>query len=225
VTFQVSGRRFPVIIPPTYDYGTDHKARRIASSGLHERGYRVEDIVLPAKSLAVHAGLATYGRNNITCMEGWGSFFRLKAFCTDLPCGADSWQEPKMMDQCQECVACVKACPSGAIDRERFVIHAERCVTFLNEKTADFPGWVDPGWHSCLIGCMRCQDVCPLNRDNVDGVIDGPEFSEEETSLILGVSPPASLPARTAQKLKKVYMLDEYEVLPRNLKVLIERGR
>ena len=45
-------------------------------------------------------------------------------------------------------------CPTKAIRQDRFLISAEQCLTFFNEKPDDFPEWVNPVWHNCLIGCM-----------------------------------------------------------------------
>jgi epoxyqueuosine reductase len=37
------------------------------------------------KRLAVRSGLARYGRNNVTYVEGMGSFLELSASLTDMP--------------------------------------------------------------------------------------------------------------------------------------------
>ena len=70
---------------------------------------------MPWKLLAVRSGLAQYGKNNITFIQGLGSFYRLVAFISDLPCAEDNWGEFKSLDDCRNCDACTKACPSGAI--------------------------------------------------------------------------------------------------------------
>ncbi len=224
VTFTSSGKTFSTIIPPTYVHGTDEKALKIIAHHVGNHGYKVRDALLPAKLLAVHCGLARYGKNNITYIDGWGSFFRLRAYFSDVPCTADSWQEVQAMALCEKCVACVKKCPAGAINKNRFLIHGERCITYFNEGPDEFPEWIDPVWHNCLIGCMICQDVCPANKEYTNWIELGGEFSEEETQSILKGVPREELSFETVGKLKRLYMWDWYNVLRRNLGVLTKHN-
>jgi epoxyqueuosine reductase len=222
VIFKLPGRSYTTTIPPTYLHHTDELAAEVLSSYLSKYGYRISEATIPLKSLAVHSGLAAYGKNNITYIEGWGSTFRLKSFISDMPCPTEVWGEFKMMERCENCSACVNRCPTGAITKDRFLIHAERCMTYLNEGKDDFPGWIDPGWHNCLIGCMHCQAVCPENKPNRDLVSEGGVFTETETRKILQGIPKDELPQKTYRKLVKLYMLDDYHLLPRNLGALIQ---
>ena len=221
VYFTTSGKTYSVIIPPTYSDDTDKRAFRILNHALGDFGYRVSDAVLPVKALAVRCGLAEYGKNNITYIQGWGSFFRLKAFYTDMPFSTDTWQEYTIMDCCDTCTACLKKCPAGAISDDRFVFHAERCLTLLNEGASPFPEWIGPTWHNCLVGCMICQDVCPANKDYTNWIVEDGAFSEEETSMILKGVSENKIPLETKEKLEKLDMMEYYDLLGRNLGVLI----
>jgi epoxyqueuosine reductase len=185
-------------------------------------GFRCVRAALPDKTLAVRSGLARYGRNNISYVEGLGNFHRLISFYTDMPCMEDSWQEPRMLKKCESCRICQNSCPTGAISGDRFLIHAERCITFFNEKDLDvhFPDWFEPAWHTCLAGCLQCQKVCPENRA-VLRYIDGVGFNEEETGLFLTGVIAEKLPSTTREKLERNGMLNVLEVLPRNLAVLL----
>lgn len=51
--------------------------------------------------------------------------------------------------------ACLIECPTGAIGKDRFLLHAERRLVFHNERPAGvpFPDWIDPAWHNALFGC------------------------------------------------------------------------
>ena len=132
-----------------------------------------------------------------------------------------------MLESCQNCSACLRHCPVGAITAERFLLHAERCITFHNEKPVDvpFPAWMDPAWHNCLVGCLHCQRVCPENREVWPWVEEGAEFSQEETALLLEGLPFDQLPAATAEKLERLDLDAFVDILPRNLNALLRQRR
>ena len=226
-TFTWNGKRIPLIVPPTYLHWrrTDQRAEDALVEILEPEGHRVAQAALPKKLLAVRSGLAAYGKNNVTYVPGMGSFHRLVAFYSDLSCQQDDWREPKMIERCQKCVACLRHCPTGAITSERFLLRAERCITFHNEQPSDvpFPAWFDASWHNCLVGCFHCQRVCPENKAFLDWIEEGPEFSAGETALLMEGVPLAQLPAETIRKLEQSDLVGLLDSLPRNLKVLLER--
>lgn len=222
IIFHYRGKTLAGVIPPTYSYFAWKDIER--ASGLLEKtlgaaGYRLVKASLPQKLLAVRAGLTEYGRNNVTYVPGEGSFFRLESFYTDFPCASDSWREPVMMEQCRDCRACLKKCPTGCITKERFTVRAHRCLTYFNESDKDFPEWIRGSWHNALVGCMICQYVCPANADALANVVIEESFSEEETGLLLEVSA-ERLPESTREKLVRLKMLDDWAELSRNLKAL-----
>lgn len=221
--FTWRGESVPLLIPPTYTayHETDRRVRDLLSKVLTPGGYCVAQAALPLKTLAVRSGLGDYGRNNICYVPGMGSFHQLAAFYTDLPSHEDSWREPKMMERCQSCQACLKGCPTGAITSERFLIRAERCLSFHNERAAKFPAWIGPSWHNCVVGCLRCQGVCPQNVSFLKWIEEGEVFSEEETTLILDCVPQDRLPTETVKKLEKLELIEYLDVLPRNLDALL----
>ena len=227
VTFHWNEQEVPLIIPPTYLYGMDiiNKLKEFLSETFNPYGFSVEYAQLPQKTLAVRAGLAEYGRNNITYVPDMGSFHRPAAFYSDFPYDNEDWHELRMMDLCKECSACVRSCPTKTISTDRFLIRAERCLTFHNEHPGDipFPDWIDPSWHNCVVGCMICQKVCPANKKVMDWVETGPTFSEEETKLLVNGNPVESLPSETKTKVEEFDLASYLYVYPRNLGVLLER--
>jgi epoxyqueuosine reductase len=80
--FVFGGKRIDGLIPPTYvnyrktfeDILADMKANALAGEG---GSIAIEILKAPLKSLAVHMGLASYGRNNITYVPGLGSGYQL----------------------------------------------------------------------------------------------------------------------------------------------------
>ncbi len=223
VTFVRKDRSYPAIIPPTYSYSTDQQVTDDLKTYLGPEGYELQKVRLPEKLLAVRSGLARYGKNNITYVEGMGSFHRPVVFISDVPCAADSWGEASVMDLCENCTACAKACPTGAIGSDRFQLHAERCITFHNERRNDFPEWLSPAWHNSLVGCMICQKVCPANKPFVKRIVAGAVFNHEETALILEGASEDGLPHAAVEKLKKLGLMEYGHVLGRNLRVLIDK--
>jgi epoxyqueuosine reductase len=226
ITFAWHGERVQSVIPPTYgEQKKERRIRELLAQVLEPAGYGIAEAILPKKLLAVRSGLAAYGKNNITYVPGMGSCCALVAVYSDLSVSDDPWQEPQMLERCQHCSGCLRHCPTGAITSERFLLHAERCLTFHNEKPVDvpFPAWIDPGWHNCLIGCLHCQRVCPENSPVWSWIEEGAEFSEKETDLLLEGLPFDRLPAETAEKLERLDLEAFTEILPRNLEVLLHQ--
>jgi epoxyqueuosine reductase len=222
-SFTWHGQRRTLSLPPTYtDYDrvTQHVADALAAI-LKKKGHKVAKTGLPLKLLATRSGLAEYGRNNICYVPGMGSFLQLVAVYSDMPCQEDTWQEPTMMKACDSCQKCRIACPTEAIPSDRFLLRAERCIVFHNEKPGEvpFPTWMNPAWHNCVVGCFRCQKVCPLNREFLRWIGGHEEFSEQETSMLLDRTLIERLPEETLGKLKRLSLDGYLEALPRNLGV------
>jgi len=228
ITFTWQGQSIPAIVPPTYLHWqeVDKQVFDLLAEVMGPAGHHLALANLPKKLTAVRSGLAAYGRNNVTYVPGMGSSHRLVVLWSDLPCEEGTWQELRMMDACEYCQACQRACPTGAISSDRFLLRAERCLTFLNEKPPEvpFPPWVDPSWHNCLVGCMRCQKVCPENKEVRDWVEGGEVLSEEETGLLLDGGAQDHLPPELVAKLERLDLIELLDVIPRNLGALLGAG-
>ena len=223
LTFFREDKPYPVVIPPTYYSAVDSDVADFLKTVLKPRGYQLQKVRLPEKLLAVRSGLAQYGKNNITYVKSMGSFQRPVVFISDYPCEEDSWTQATVLEHCENCSACLKACPTNAIVADRFQLYAERCLTFHNESDAAFPQWLSASWHNCLVGCMICQKVCPANKEVVKWIEAGATFDNEETGLILDGASMERLPRKTVEKIKALDMMRYDDVLRRNLKALIEK--
>lgn len=225
--FTWKGNRRPLILPPTYTAykGIRGQVENLLGKMLNEKGYTATGTALPLKLLAARSGLGQYGRNNLCYVSGMGSFLQLVAVYSGMPCEKDSWQEVTMLQKCEECELCRRACPTGAIPSDRFLLRAERCITYHNEKKGDvpFPSWIDASWHNCLEGCMRCQRACPLNKQFIEWIGEEEEFTEEETALLLDGVSQDKLPEETLRKLAQLDILEDLGILPRNLGVFFKK--
>ncbi len=215
------------VIPPTY-VGLRRKRLEILADldkVLKDYGYKVAKAYVPEKTLATRSGLSRYGRNNITYIPEFGSLYMLHSYLTDAPLEEDGWGEPAMLDQCRNCTACLKACPTRTIDGKRFLINAERCLTAYTESDEGFPEWIDPNWQKSLLGCFACQQACPANQAFIERVEFEMEFSEEDTRALLKKLPMEKLPEQTADKIKQLGFDPFVGIFSANLKNLINRTR
>ena len=224
VRFNWKGREIKTIVPPTYANTLSIIAKakeRLEKSVEHGEG-RFVLALFPYKTLAVRTGLASYGRNNISYVGKQGSFHRLTAFFTDLELDVDDWGERSVLPRCTKCTACLKICPTKAIDEDRFLLHAERCLTFLNEFPSDrpFPSSIKPSMHNAIVGCMRCQHVCPYNKEVRDWTVKGEDFSEEETGYLLKGEFVGDKAKEMEAKLGRSGL--DLSVFPRNLRALLD---
>ncbi len=226
VIFNSDTGPLPLLIPPTYLDGREiiDKLDELLSKMLELGGYHVAFARIPVKTLAVHSGLAEYGKNNITYVPGMGSFHRLSAYYSDLQIPQDNWTELRAMELCKNCSACVDNCPTQAIPTDRFLLRAEKCITFHNEHPPEipFPEWIDPSWHNCLIGCLICQKICPADKKYLKWIEKGPEFTSEETNLLLTSVELDNLPLKTKEKIKAIGLDEYYEYISRNLGVFLQ---
>jgi epoxyqueuosine reductase len=187
------------------------------------RGYQFKTASnLPLKRLAVHSGLAVYGRNNICYVAGMGSFFSLAAYFSDIPCDDDAWTDIRQAERCTQCTICVKHCPTGAIRTHRFLIDNERCLSYFNERPDEFPEWLPRSVHHCLYDCLQCQLACPMNTGYVQNISETVAFSADETELLLSGCPFDAFPPALQEKSKRLGLDAWLSAIPRNLTILFE---
>lgn len=224
-TFYFDGKSYRYTVPPTYadSLRVTRHVKSLLVEGLRPRSYKLARAILPIKLLAVRSGLAQYGRNNITYIPKRGSFHRLTAFYSDFDSPEDHWQEKTLLAKCADCRACLKACPTGAISEDRILLHAERCLTRMNERSREhtFPAWVKPEWHNAIVGCMHCQRVCPYDKGIIEWMEERGSFSEDETAYLLKGKYSGAKAARMKKKLKSVGL--DMSTFPRNLEALLHR--
>ena len=76
-------------------------------------------------------------------------------------------------------------------------------------------------WHTCLVGCLHCRGACPLNKNVLKLVEQGPNFAPRETKALLEGSSVKTIPPETITELEQLDLIEYAEVLGRNFRALI----
>jgi len=136
--------------------------RRITSelaSRLRREGHRAEilsdDNRLVDRAAAVRAGVGWSGKTTMTLVPGHGPWVLLGSVVTDAPLATT---EP-MSRSCGICIACIPACPTGAI-MERG-LDARRCLSTWLQTAGSIPQWIRPLLGRRIYGCDDCLTACP----------------------------------------------------------------
>jgi epoxyqueuosine reductase len=228
--FRLDGISHEVIIPSGY-YSTGLKIAEICRQLLTKvtgnpniRLEKAENVHM--KLLAVRSGLGRYGRNNICFVGEMGSFITLSAFFTSHGFETNDWEEIRYLDQCQNCQVCRKNCPTGAIRTDSPVIDVGHCLTLYNEVAGEFPAWIQPNSHNALIGCMKCQWLCPANQKALQRIGRFDDVTEEETREFLSDVPDEAILKSLCEKLHLPHVPGSKEIqtiFTRNLRVLLKQ--
>lgn len=223
VYFEIKGNTLKTVIPPNYIYKkAEEKVKNILNKNLPSGSYIDIKNMLPLKLLAVKSGIGKYGRNNICYVESMGSHLRLMGFYLNIQAKVDSWNDICMLERCKTCTNCIKICPTKCIAKDRFLIRAERCLTYFNESEKNFPSWIKKEWHHALVGCMKCQEVCPENKNFTGKSEVDFYFNEIETTKILKNKSLAGLEDKTIKKFQDLGFENDVFIISRNLEALIK---
>ncbi len=223
VFFEFEQGALEVMLPPTYLRYSNLfiEVRDDIEACIPELQGHLSILVAPLKRLACSLGLATYGRNNLTYIPGWGSYFQLLGYITDIDIGIpDDWapQPLMLMRECEDCWNCRLACPTAAIEEDRILLHAESCATLFSEQPGHLNHTLAPG---CLFGCLECQQVCPMNSGLLRIESAGVTFDRHETDLFLTGCDVDTRPQTLAHKLA-ILGLSEERLIGRNLAQLMQ---
>ncbi len=190
VSFELGTKIIEMILPPTYvGYRSLFVTiRQDLEKHVFAGQVKITTLSAPLKALASLLGVVSYGRNNITYIPEFGSYFQLVSFLANTPLPKTEFIESnrkKELKECANCGACIKACPMGVISKDRFLIYAEKCYTLFSESISPIPSEIHPPSPDCIIGCMKCQMVCPVNKGRLKYKNTGVSFSSEETHAVL----------------------------------------
>jgi epoxyqueuosine reductase len=211
-------------IPPIYGNRSKvvNESKRVTESIFPKFGYHTYPVYLPKKLLAVHCGLASYGNNGVTYIKGLGSYFRLTMFASDYECSSKSvWNDISLMNSCQKCGKCIQICPVAALEKGSAWVNTNKCITRYNEQPGDFPEWIHENYHNSLVGCSKCQEICPQNYKKAREIVIS--ISNKVINQIMDCNSYDELSRDTKELLTELSIEKYFQVLKRNIKVLIEK--
>lgn len=118
---------------------------------------------------AVRCGLGFWGCNNflISPVAGLRTFIGV-AVCNvpfdAVDCSELRSRKASLPADCGRCGACLRACPSGALEAP-FRMNARRCISYLTIEAEEKPLAGDCRLHGRLFGCDSCLEACRWNKD------------------------------------------------------------
>ena len=141
-----------------------HQATRALAEWIREQGYAADmRALLRLKPLSRRAGLGSPGRNSLIAVDNLGSWVSLQMILTDAPLPFDrAAPAPDLSPECAHCGACLRACPTGALDGTGRV-DLTRCLRAQPED-GPIPEPLREKLGGSLLGCNLCQACCPRNR-------------------------------------------------------------
>lgn len=115
----------------------------------------VDDNRLLDRAAAIRSGVGWLGRSTMVLAPGFGPWLLLGSVVTDL----DLPTSAPMGRTCGTCVACIPACPTGAITAHG--LDASRCISAWLQASGPIPHWVRPLVERRIYGCDDCLTSCP----------------------------------------------------------------
>jgi epoxyqueuosine reductase len=137
---------------------------------IEERGYKaIVGQNVPLKFVADRIGLGAYGKNGLLLTQQYGSYVGFRNIITDMPLAPDRFE--KMTPPCDDCQACLKACPTGAL-YSPYKVNPRLCINPLTRKQEYIEPALRSKMQNWICGCDICQEVCPVNRKLVVSDVD-----------------------------------------------------
>jgi len=153
---------------------TSEVATRLRRDG-HQAEVLADDNRLVDRAAAVRAGVGWPGKSTMTLVPGHGPWVLLGSVVTDAPLAIT---EP-MSRGCGTCIACIPACPTGALTEHG--LDARRCLSTWLQTPGSIPQWIRPLLGRRIYGCDDCLTACPPGQpalSRAGGDPDSLDFGE-----------------------------------------------
>lgn len=143
--------------------------REIADS-LERAGWRAETVIdddrLVDRAAAVRAGIGWWGKSTMVLTPGAGPWILIGSAVTDAVLEVGE----QMRRTCGTCVACMPACPTGAIVAPG-VLDARRCLAAIFQSRGDIPVSLRTAAAGRMYGCDDCLTSCPPGSRSLDAQV------------------------------------------------------
>ncbi len=153
-------------------YKSVRRATDAISAHLHSIGARAEtlsdDNRLLDRAVAVRAGVGWTGRSTMVLTPGSGPWMLLGSVITDAELQATS----PMQRSCGTCIACIPACPTGAIGENG--LDARKCLSTWLQSPGSIPRWIRPHLGRRIYGCDDCLTSCPPGAKTLESAGNKP---------------------------------------------------
>jgi len=127
---------------------------KLAGSGARAEAL-IDDNRLVDRSVAARAGVGWLGKSTMLLIPGLGPWLLIGSVITD----AVLEETEPMRRTCGTCVACIPACPTGAITG--LGLDARRCISTWLQASGPIPHWIRPLVERRIYGCDDCLTSCP----------------------------------------------------------------
>lgn len=135
-----------------------HAMKRLLAS-MKEQGIRAERAQTPYREQLASYGIGSRMDNQLLFLDPYGTYFNLQGAMLSLPepVAYEPPREPREI--CDHCGLCRNVC-FGAI-KGNYAFDWTRCVHTYMEGDPIPQAAME--WLPSLLGCMRCQQICPKN--------------------------------------------------------------
>ena len=144
-----------------------HAMKRLLAI-LEEQGIRAERANTPYREQLAAYGIGSRMDNQLLYLEPYGTYFGLQSAMLALPEPVSYTPRREPKEVCDHCGLCKEVC-FGAIKGD-YAFDWTRCVhTYMEGETIPQDAME---WLPSLLGCMRCQAVCPKNPNQTIPIPD-----------------------------------------------------
>ncbi len=115
------------------------------------------------REVAVRCSLGFIGKNFSIINDKIGGMFFIGYMITNIP--YEKWnfnREIIKKSDCGDCEKCLKACPTGAINRDGF--DYRKCISYITQKNGVLSDIEAKSIGRQIYGCDICQRVCIKNK-------------------------------------------------------------
>ena len=158
-----------------------HAMKRLLAA-LKEQGIRAERAETPYREQLASHGIGSRMDNQLLFLEPYGTYFNLQGAMLALPEPIEYEPKREPKEVCDHCGLCREVC-FGAIKGD-YAFDWTRCVhTYLEGDTIPQDAME---WLPSLLGCMRCQAVCPKNPQKTVPIPDDVKETLDPVRVLAG---------------------------------------